>query len=165
MKTMKKECTPKQKRGQSLVEMAISLTVILWLLAGAVDLGSALFAWIALRDAAEEGALFGSVYPTLDDGDGIYEGEAVNTAAIRQRVCATATNPIKLTGSDNLNCNVTLVTVNVTTSTPPCAGGWVRVDVVYNYSIMMPLTGTIIGTQTIPIRASATNTLLRPACP
>jgi Flp pilus assembly protein TadG len=156
----------RRQQGQSLVELAISLMILLWLLAGAVDLGMGLFTWISLRDAAEEGALFGSVYPTLDDGDGVYEtGEAINTAAIQQHVCASTTNPVKLTTNDNVTCDVTRVTVNVTTSTVPCAGGWIRVDVIYNYKIMMPLTSTIIGSQTIPIRASVTNTLLRYGCP
>lgn len=162
MRNKKKFSLPKHeaRRGQSLVELAISLTVILWLLAGAIDLGSALFAWIALRDAAEEGALYASLYPTVDsNNNGRYDnGEPINTTDIAARVRATSTNPI------NLN-DVANVTVNVDVTSPPCAGGAVTVTVVYNYRIMMPLTSTIIGTNTIPIRASATNTLLRYSCP
>src|SRR5215470_12817695 len=48
-------------RGQSLVELALSLTVILMLLAGAVDFGMAFFSYTAIRDAAQEGALYGSI--------------------------------------------------------------------------------------------------------
>jgi Flp pilus assembly protein TadG len=44
------------ERGQSLVEFSISLVIILWLLAGAVEFGIALFQYIQLRDAAQEGA-------------------------------------------------------------------------------------------------------------
>lgn len=151
---------PGTRRGQSLVELAISLTVILWLLAGAVDLGSALFAWIALRDAAEEGALYASIYPTIDsNGNRQYDaGEPMNTADIVARVRGTSASPVNLADAAN-------VTVNVEMSSPPCAGGAVTVTIIYNYRIMMPLTSTIIGTNTIPIRASATNTLLRYACP
>jgi Flp pilus assembly protein TadG len=156
----------RRQNGQSLVELAIALTVLMWLLAGTIDLGMGLFTWISLREAAEEGSLFGSVYPTLDDGDFIYEtGEAINTAAIQQHVCASTTNPVKLTTSDNVTCDATRVTVNITTSSVPCAGGWLRIDIIYNYRILMPLTSTLIGSQTIPIHASATNTLLRYSCP
>lgn len=162
MHNQRKSLPPKRgaQRGQSLVELAISLTVILWLLAGAIDLGSALFAWIALRDAAEEGALYASLYPTVDsNNNGRYDnGEAMNTAAIAARVRVTSTNPVNLNDAVN-------VTVNVEMTSPPCAGGAVTVTVIYNYRIMMPLTSTIIGTNTIPIRASATNTLLRYSCP
>lgn len=51
------------ERGQSLVEFAISLVIILFLLAGAVEFGIALFQYIQLRDAAQEGALYGSICP------------------------------------------------------------------------------------------------------
>ena len=160
MKKTKSKRSDRRERGQSLVELAISLTIIIWLLAGAVDLGSALFAWIALRDAAEEGALYGSIRAVDDlDSDGKYDvGEPVNITGIVARVRQSSTNPVNLSDTTN-------VTVNVATSATPCAGGTVTVTVVYNYHIKMPLTGAIIGRDTIPIRASATNTILRPACP
>ena len=59
----------KSQRGQSLVELAISLMVILMLLMGAIDFGIALFAYVSMRDAAQEGAVYGSIEP--DDADGI----------------------------------------------------------------------------------------------
>ena len=55
-----------KERGQSLVEFAISLTVIMLLLAGAVEFGIALFQFVQLRDAAQEGALYGSIHPGDD---------------------------------------------------------------------------------------------------
>src|SRR3990172_12278533 len=56
-------------RGQSLVEFAISLTFMLILLSGAVYFGIGLFYYIAMRDAAQEGALYGSMNPA--DAGGI----------------------------------------------------------------------------------------------
>ena len=53
----------KNERGQSLVELAISLTVLLYLLSGAVEFGIVFFKYIQLRDAAQEGALYASLYP------------------------------------------------------------------------------------------------------
>jgi hypothetical protein len=55
--------------------------------------------------------------------------------------------------------------VVVSATSPPCAGGGITVTVTYNYQLTMPLIGAIIGSQTIPVRASATNTILKPACP
>src|SRR5215208_8154038 len=57
MKTLKTE------RGQSLVELSISLLGLLYLLSGAVEFGLAFFQYVQLRDAAQEGALFGSMDP------------------------------------------------------------------------------------------------------
>ncbi len=53
----------KSERGQSLVELSISLLIVLWLLAGTVEFGIAFFQFIQLRDAAQEGALYGSLHP------------------------------------------------------------------------------------------------------
>jgi len=41
----------KNERGQSLVEMAISLVLLLTLLSGAVEFGMAFFQFVQLRDA------------------------------------------------------------------------------------------------------------------
>ena len=49
--------------GQSMVELAVSIVVLLILLAGMVDFGRIAFYYIAMRDAAQEGASFGSLFP------------------------------------------------------------------------------------------------------
>ena len=60
--------------GQSLVELAITLTVLLVLLSGAVSFGMAYYSYVAMRDAAQEGALYGSFMPCDDlNGNGICE--------------------------------------------------------------------------------------------
>ena len=56
-------CKLNSERAQSLVEFAISLLLILTILTGAVELSLALFEYVTIRDAAQEGALFASVNP------------------------------------------------------------------------------------------------------
>lgn len=161
---MKEKANHKQvarrEKGQSLVELAFSLLLILTLLAGAVDLGSAFFSYVAVRDAAQEGALYGSIEPIIDtNNNGKYDtGEPLNTGAIESRVRSSSSTPV------NLN-DLTKVTVSVTTSATPCAGGWITVSVTYNYQLTMPMIGAIIGRQTIPLTAPATDTILKPSCP
>ncbi|MGA9398550.1 MAG: TadE family protein, partial [Anaerolineaceae bacterium] len=58
---------PGSEDGQSLVEVAISLTLLLVLLAGAVDFGRLFIAYMSMRDAAQEGIAYGSIYPTYCD--------------------------------------------------------------------------------------------------
>ena len=50
-------------KGQSLVEFAIGATILLILLSGVVEFGIAFFQYVQLRDAVQEGALYGSVHP------------------------------------------------------------------------------------------------------
>jgi Flp pilus assembly protein TadG len=133
------------ERGSSLVELAISLTAILLLLSGTVDFSIAYFTFSAMQDAAQEGALYGSINPS--DGDGIIS-----------RVRSTSTNPLNLANED-------LVDVVVTLSGDACEGNDVRVNVIYDYPVSMPFIGAIIGSQQIKLNASATDTILQPVCP
>ena len=134
----------RSERGQSLVELAMSLTVILLLLAGAVDFSIAYFSFSAMQDAAQEGALYGSINPT-------------DTAGIISRVRGASTTPVDLTNETAVG-----VVVNLPGST--CEGGVVEVDVIYDYPISMPFIGAIIGSQQITLYASVTDTILQPAC-
>ena len=133
------------ERGQSLVEMAISLTIILLLLTGAVDFSFAYFSFTAMQDAAQEGALYGSINPT-------------DTAGIITRVRRASSNPVDLADAD-------LVDVVVTLSEDACSGNEVRVNVIYDYPISMPFIGAIIGAQQITLNASVADTILQPQCP
>jgi Flp pilus assembly protein TadG len=133
------------ERGQSLVELAMSLTFIMLLLAGAVDFSIAYFSFAAMQDAAQEGAIYGSINP--DDEAGI-----VN------RVRNASTNPVNL-------ADESLVNVTVTLSGDACEGNDVTVNVIYDYPVSMPFIGSIIGSQQITLNASVTDTILQPVCP
>jgi Flp pilus assembly protein TadG len=130
-----------KQRGQSLVEMALSMMIIMMLLAGAVDFGIAYFDYVALRDAAQEGAVYGSVCPG-------------NTANIIQRIKQSSTAPINFALDGNFQPPQIIVTGAGGT------GDTITVNLQYNYQLSMPLIGGIIGTQVIPLRASVTNTIL-----
>jgi Flp pilus assembly protein TadG len=144
----KRKSSDKQRRserGQSLVELSMSLTVILLLLAGAVDFSIAYFSFSAMRDAAQEGALYGSINPTDETG-------------IISRVRSSSTNPVNL-------ADESLVNVTVTLPGAACEGNEIRVNVGYDYPISMPFIGAIIGSQQITLNASVTDTILTPMCP
>ncbi len=50
----------RSQRGQSVVELAIALPVLLLTALGTVDMGRAFFTYITLRNAASEAALYGA---------------------------------------------------------------------------------------------------------
>lgn len=150
MKTTKR----KNERGQSLVELAISLVVLLFLLSGVVEFGIAFFQFIQLRDAAQEGALFASINPpaTTDLADS-------NRVKAINRVRAASNEPIDLADD-------TIVDVTITaTGSPPCAGEAVTVTVEFDHQIFMPFIPGLIGTNTIHLTGTVTDTILQPACP
>ncbi len=140
---IKTALTPHES-GQSFVELALTLVVLLVLIAGIVDLGRAFFTYIALRDAAQEAAIYGAINPTDSSG-------------INSRGMATLTNRVDTS------------TVSISpTLTGSCANGTnsIQVDVLFsNFSITMPFLGTVMGSQTFNITASVTDTILSPPCP
>ena len=131
------------ERGQSLTELAVSFVLLIIILAVMVDLGRVFFSFISLREAAEEGALYGSLNP--EDNEGIID-----------RVRSSSTTPVDL--ADN-----SLVAVNVT-STGVCAGETLTVTVTYTYQLTMPFVSEVLGTQQFPLTVDAKSTILRPEC-
>lgn len=132
-----------KERGQSLVEMAIALVILLLLVGGIVDLGRAFFTFMALRDAVQEGALYGSVNPTL-------------TTEIKNHVLNSSDMIPDLVGSDD---------ITVTVIGTACTGNGIRVTATYNdFPLTMPFIGTVLGSQTIQISATIMDTILSPGC-
>lgn len=132
---------PKRERGQSLVELSVSLLVLLFLLSGAVEFGIAFFQFVQLRDAVQEGALYGSMNP--DDTSGI-------TARVR--------------GASNKPIDLSTLTPVITYSGAACEGNAITVSLTYNHVVFMPFMSAIIG-PTLPLNASVTDTILTPVCP
>jgi Flp pilus assembly protein TadG len=58
----------RRSRGQSLVEFALVVPVMLSLLVIAIDLGRAMSAYNQVGSMAREGALYGSLHPDDDSG-------------------------------------------------------------------------------------------------
>ena len=131
----------KSERGQSLVELAISIVILVYLLAGAVEFGLAFFQFVQLRDAAQEGALYGSMNPS-------------DTAGITARVQGASSSPVDLT----------TITPVITIIGSACEGNGIKVTVSYNHQIFMPFIPQFIGSSTIPLNATVTDTILSPLC-
>lgn len=130
----------KVERGQSLVEFALGITFILILMSGTVDLGRAYFSLLSLRDAAQEGALYGSLAPP-------------DTAGIRARVRETSAWPLDFSGFADDQ-----ITVSITG--PACAGSEIKVTLEMDFVLAAPF----ISGNVLPLVAEAKDTILQPAC-
>lgn len=140
------------QRGQSLLEFAVGAVILLLLLAGIVDLGRAFFVYIALRDAAQEGAVYGSICP-----------QDVN--AIIQHVKSSSNSPVDLANDPNIKISCTFITASGESAcggTIPAPGNGIKVRVTYqNFPLIMPFMSTIAGSQYISITAEIQDTILR----
>ena len=140
------------ERGQSLVELAISILILVYLLSGAVEFGLAFFQYVQLRDAAQEGALYGSMNPPLSASD------TTNITAIQNRAKAASDRPIDLIANPSVVVGVAV------TDGQYCEGGSLQVTVSYDHQIFMPFIPEFIGDTKIPLVATVTDTILSPIC-
>ncbi len=139
---------PRAERGQSLVEFALMITLLVWLLAGILDLGRAYFTFLALRDAAGEGAYYGSIHPTWHTSAN--SGDPNN---IEYRVKNSAPS------GGLVDWSTTTVAVNAPDTSP---GNPIQVTATYSYTLLTPFIGAIVGSQTLPLGASAEAEILSP---
>jgi Flp pilus assembly protein TadG len=133
----------RSSRGQSLVEFAITLPILLLIMVGILDLGRVYFAYISLTNAAREGARYGAAHPT-QVGD-----------------CSTP-NTIKYHACQEVDGNIVKpidLTINVTCN--PCTPGpsdtpGINNPIVVNVTYSFPLITTyIFGGGTILLQTSA----------
>jgi Flp pilus assembly protein TadG len=76
----------RNQSGQAIVELAVSLVLVLLILLAALDLGRAFFSYIAIVNAAREGARSGS----------ILSNPAAIAPAARQEVSGNGLDPSRL---------------------------------------------------------------------
>lgn len=154
--------TDHNDHGQSLVEFAVSAIFILLLLVAIADFGRAFFIYLSIRDAAQEGASFGSICP-------------MHYSQIISRVRNTGNLPISLEDPNEVEIECYFWfdldgdrEVDDVGETWPCNGGYVPdpgtgilIKVTYpQFVITTPLLGSIIGNE-ISIRTEVTDTILR----
>lgn len=129
-----------------MVELAISFTLLMFILSATVDIGRAFYAYIALRDAAQEGASYGSLHPLA-------------VAKIAKRARHSSTDPFDLTDVSS---------VNVSVSWPDgaaCAGKGILVVVTYDLNFFMPLITMIVPSGDVLLTATMLDTIIAPPCP
>ncbi len=135
-----------RSRGQALLEFALTVTVLLLLVGGIVDVARMYFAYQTVSEAAHEGAIYGSLH-------------AGDSAGINARIDKSSQVMEDAATSGN-------VTVNISYNTAPCANGTntIEVKVTFDMALHMPLTMAMFG-DSIPISATEQAVILQPACP
>lgn len=144
------------EKGQSITEFALMLVILLTLVAGIGDLGRLFFAYIIIRDAAQEGAVYGSIADKSD--------LTAFQNNVEARVIEAFTDPDNpgSTPIDITKLNVQTSVVGATCASP---GSGIRVKVDYAVPVTMPFIGTIIGSQEMKMSATVENAILSPVCP
>jgi Flp pilus assembly protein TadG len=141
MKIVRKEKGQGKERekGQSLVEMALILPVVLIILAIVLDLGRIYYVAVALTDAAGEGATYAAINPA-------------DTAGVITRAQEASGGFVQI--------DTGMVTVDAPAIAP---GAPVTVTVHYNFKVATPVPYMIFGESfdgMVPLRGIATEAML-----
>jgi Flp pilus assembly protein TadG len=139
------------EQGQSLVEMAIGMVVLLIIVMGILDLGRVYFTYLTLQDAAAEAALFLAVDPCCRT-----EAECSNPNNAKYRAAFSAdanfAAAINSLGNDGFSATV---------GNPLVAGSEIAVTVNFPYQPLTPLVSAIAPS--IRLGATASNVVTVPA--
>jgi hypothetical protein len=154
------------ERGQSLVELAVSLMLIIFVLAGAVDMGRAYFSVISMRDAVQEGVIFASANPK-------------DISTIEDRVRYSSTGPLDFTTfpSSDIIVSWNIGGTEYTEASPPsepCAGfydnagttesNWIDVRLEYQFPFATPVISALFPSG-LRLAVHDRHTILAPECP
>jgi PKD repeat protein len=137
----------RRSRGQSLVEFAVILPVMLLFLAAVLDLGRIFYANITLHNAAREGAFAAAVDPDSFDA-----GQPCNTAT------NMVTCRVQLESKDSaVEIDAADITMSCSdTGCPDQSGSTVTVGVTGEFTLITPLLSIVFGGQTIDLASEAT---------
>ncbi len=136
------------ERGQSMVEMALMMVILLTILSAVLDLGRGFFSFIAIQNAAGEGALYAAINPNCPVDTGSAECGGVNNVEFR----AKHESPSGLV-------DVNRMTVRVTSPTDIREGNPITVTVLYSFTLLGPFSPVLPGGQLV-FQASAVQNIL-----
>ena len=111
----------RNEKGQSLIEFAIILPLLLLLLMGILEFGVMLNSYLSINNSAREGARLGIV-----DG---------SNSEIKQLITNISPN----LNSENLTVNITPLDGSRT------SGDTLSVEVIYNYQVTIPIISNILN--------------------
>jgi len=126
-----------ENSGQSIVEFALLLPILLILLLGLLDLGRVWHALVTIRDCAAEGATYAAIHPSDEEG-------------IRARTAAASSGLVQVTPD----------MVTVTYPDPLAPGAPITVTVSYTFTFLNPLVGAMAPDGQIVIGGVATEAVI-----
>ena len=128
----------RSERGQSMVEMALMMTVLLVILSGVLDLGRGFFSFIAIQNAAAEGALYAAINPRCRDASVTGCGDP-NNVVFRTR----NESPDGLVNKQKMAIAVSCDDGAACAYSSLVEGRPITVTVVYRFQMLGPFSGAV----------------------
>ncbi len=125
----------KGQKGQSLVEVALAMPLLILVLMGILDLGRAYFTYVTLADAAAEGAAYGALHPG-------------QTALIIDRAADASNGLVQLEPE-----MVSVIQSDLSLGSP------ITVTVEYDYQIITPIVQRFVPSGTLTMKATVVQSI------
>lgn len=150
--------SPKSKspfeNGQSLVEMAIGLPILLLLLCGLLDLGRVYFIYVALEDGAGEAALYLAINPSCPTAAAGAQCADPNNAEYRARKG----------GGQEVDWSIADIKIDIPTDENNIpiydVGESVSVTIEYPFQLLTPIIPKIAGINPITLYTHASQVII-----
>jgi Flp pilus assembly protein TadG len=140
-----------------MVEFALVLPIMLLLLAGAIDLGRLFYAYVAVENAAKEGALFGARSPLCDDNLNINCDDPNNVVWHVHNEATNIGGQFSVTVACRTPAGVLVTPIN------DCLDGYTyQVTVSYPFRLITPILSSIVN-QTVTLRSESQATVISDA--
>ena len=127
-----------REKGQSLLELALVLPVLVIILAGVLDLGRLYYAYVAVTDAAVEGASYAAIHPETSRRDEVYRRAQEASRGLVQ-----------------IDSN--LVEIDCPTV---ASGAPITVTVSYSFTVATPLVNAMVPDGVLMLRAVSNEAIL-----
>lgn len=136
------------ERGQSFMELGISLVFLLVVLCVMVDLGWAFYTMISLRDIAQEATAYGSMC-------------AKDKVGIEERFRDSTTSPLDADEISSFTLQYCNPLTGACTNSNPKKGDFITVSATYQHQIVTPFVGAFLGNiQEYPLSVTASNSIM-----
>lgn len=150
----------KNQKGQSLVEMALGLVVLVMVMCAVLDLGRYFFTSVSVEDAAGEAAL----YYAINDNcpyDAVIDGKPVGNNGIEDG-CEPPDNALwraQNSGNNNINWDKANVKLSKVYS-EACLCYYAHAEITYSFRFITPVFSAILGDNEITITSHAAEVVM-----
>ncbi len=153
----------RKERGQSLVEVALTLPILLLILSGLLDIGRVYYIYIALEEAAQEAATFLAQNPWCQEPTDIPPADAdlpdcANPNNAEYRVLNASNQEIELSRLQPIE-----YTYPLDGDGDPIIGigATVTVTIRYDFPLVTPIIRNAFGQDGITLTATASHLIIR----
>ena len=155
------QATPKSERGQSMVEMALILPILVLLMIGLFDLGRIVFTANALSDGARHGARHATTDP--DGAEYCDRIDAAVQSAIRGQALSTYTVTYTTVTEDGIETGTYVLCANGVDGPDKGAlpvtarpGDRIEVDLEADLNLITPFVAAATGRSTFDLQSTST---------